>query len=397
MAKKSLKQRIFFFEKLENIRKNRHTKLKERIAVSKRNISFLMSGFLNKEEYVNAVSEGFSNLSDFQIKTGFEHYSVYKKRMVSGFATKLEWEEAAYRGFETKAEHDLAIAEKFSNKEELVTEFTKIVEGQSKDVNLIEDETRSFKKLISSEYNKQQLQEYKKEIIKNKEELEAKSEFNAKLNVINHEDFTLLLIIFENKRLKLLENISNLLSWIETRFPYLEKWNRLLDVLNSFRSHVPVQLDRVAELSKLTAEDTEPLLDDIISEIPSLGEYLQLEQVFIKKTWSRDDLSILLEEMRTKKIILESKSNNINCLHCGFRLVIDKATPLSTCPNCNQIIPTCHICRGLLFEGDEILIDENCENLFHKRHILEWVNVQGTCPVCRTRLNEKSLKKYEKR
>jgi len=251
--------------------------------------------------------------------------------------------------------------------------------------------------LISSEYNKQQLQEYKKEIIKNKEELEAKSEFNAKLHVINHEDFTLLLIIFENRRLKLLENISNLLSWIETRFPYLEKWNRLLDVLNSFRSHVPVQLDRVAELSKLTAEDTEPLLDDIISEIPSLGEYLQLEQVFIKKTWSQDDLSILLEEMRTKKIILESKSNNINCLHCGFRLVIDKATPLSNCPNCNQIIPTCHICRGLLFEGDEILIDENCENLFHKRHILEWVNVQGTCPVCRTRLNEKSLKKYEKR
>jgi len=116
MAKKSLKQRIFFFEKLENIRKNRHTKLKERIAIRKRNISFLMSGFLNKEEYVNAVSEGFSNLSDFQIKTGSEYYSVYKKRMVSGFATKLEWEEAASRGFETKAEHDLAITEKFSNK-----------------------------------------------------------------------------------------------------------------------------------------------------------------------------------------------------------------------------------------------------------------------------------------
>ena len=396
MVKKSLKKRIFFYNRLQKHRSQIHNNFKRKIGIRVRTIRFLTSGFSSKEQYVDAVSEGFNNLKEFQTKTGFTLYSNYKKRIVSGFSTKKAWEEANSKGFETRDEYNLAINEKFSDKEELVTKFTKAVEYQRNELRLIEDETISFQKLISTEYDKQKLAEYKKELVKRKEELEEKVEINEKLKIINHDDFALLLIIFEHKRIQLLEKITKLLAWIETRFPFLEKWNRILKVINSFRSHVPVQLDRIAELSDLPEQETEPILTEIMFEIPSLGEYLQLEQVFIKKIKSKRELTTLVEEMRNKQLVLESEKRETNCIYCSSRIEIDIENSISHCPKCKEIIPICTICRGFLFDKDNILVEENCGNLFHRRHIIEWVNVQGNCPVCRTRVNEKSLKKYEK-
>ncbi|MHA1954372.1 MAG: RING finger domain-containing protein [Candidatus Heimdallarchaeaceae archaeon] len=396
MAKKSLKERIFFLESLEERRQKIHNRLKNRIAIRVKTIRFLASGFSSKEHYFDAVSGGFYNLKDFQTKTGFKQYTTYKKKMASGFSTKLEWEEANSKGFETKAEFDLGINENFTNKDELVTHYIGFLEDQKKENGLVESEIISFQKLTSTEYNKQQLHDYKSELLKRKAELEEKSEIIDKLQVINQEDFSLLLVIFENKRLQLLEMNTKLLDGIEKRFPYLDKWHRILDVINSFRSHVPVQMDRIAELSKLSEEETEPLLNEIVVELPSLGEYLQLEQVFIKKTKSEDELSDLIEGMRSRQIVLESKITETNCLHCQSKLEIRQKNSQHNCPNCNQTVPICPICRGYLYDRDEILIEENCGNYFHKRHIIEWVNVQGKCPVCRTRVNEKSLKSYEK-
>ncbi len=393
MAKKSLKQRILFFERLENYRKNTHNKLKGKIDLHRRNISFLKSGFSTKEEYIDAVSEGFLNYKEFREKTGFSLYSNYKKRIASGFYTRDEWEEALKLGFENKAESDLARSIDVKNKKELITLFTYKLQEEKEEAALIESEVQSYKKLISVEFDHIRLLSYKNEIITLQKKLENMSELNEILHIIEHDDFALMLVIFENKRLKLLEDISKHLEWIETRFPYLEKWNKVLDVLNSFHPNIPVQLDRVAELAELDEEEVKQLLIDILSEIPSVGEFLQREQVFIKKTKSEDDLDSILNEMKQRQISFDARLLNRYCLHCGHEIASTELQFSSKCANCDEPIPICHICRGYIFKGDDILEEENCGNLFHKRHILEWVNVQGKCPICRSRINEKSLNK----
>ena len=355
----------------------------------------MLSGFDSKEQYIDAVSRGFSSLKNFQKATGFTLFSDYKRRMESGFPTKLLWDQANAKGFETRDEYNLAIKEKLHDKKELVIKFTKTVEDLKSELSLIEDEVNSFQKLISSEYSKQKLTEYKTQLLEKKKDLEEKVEIHEKLKVIVDDDFSLLLVIVEHKRTQLLEKSTKLLSWIETRFPFLDKWNKVIKVINNFRSHVPVQLDRIAELSELSENDTEPLLIEMAIEMPSLGEYLQLEQVFIKKTKTKDELANIIEEMRKKQLQAESDILETNCLYCGCKMEIDTEKPIAKCPNCSKLIPICPICRGLLFERDEILIEENCGNLFHKRHIIEWVNVQRNCPVCRTKVNEKSLVKFE--
>ncbi|MBY9001925.1 MAG: hypothetical protein KGD64_13485 [Candidatus Heimdallarchaeota archaeon] len=396
MAKKSLRQRIFFFEQLENFRKKNHNQLKERIDVHKRNISYILSGFFKKEEYIEAVSEGFLNFKEFREKTGFSHYSNYKKKLASGFFTRKEWEEALEKGFESKDESNLARRVKINHKAELVNLFTKELQEAKDGMILLEVEIRSFQKLISAEFDKKRLQGYKSEIIVKQNLLEKMSEMNKTLHVIEHDDFALMLLIFENKRLKLLQDISKHLDWIETRFPYLEKWNKVLDVINSFRSKIPVQLDRIAELAELDQSEVEQLLIGIVSEIPSVGEYLQREQVFIKKTKSEDDLVSLLAEMKQRQNAEARHLYKRYCLNCGFEIASDDLQTSSKCAKCNELIPTCYICRGHLYKGDDVLIEENCGSPFHKRHILEWVNVRGICPICKVRINTKSLKKIDR-
>lgn len=396
MAKKSLRQRIFFFEQLENFRKKNHNQLKERIDVHKRNISYIMSGFSKKEEYIEAVSEGFRTIKEFRVKTGFSHYLNYKKKLASGFFTCKEWEEALEKGFESKDESNLARRVKINHKAELVNLFTKELQEAKDGMILLEVEIRSFQKLISAEFDNKRLQGYKSEIIVKQNLLEKMSEMNKTLHVIEHDDFALMLLIFENRRLKLLQDISKHLDWIETRFPYLEKWNKVLDVINSFRSKIPVQLDRIAELAELDESEVEQLLFGILSELPSLGEYLQREQVFIKKTKSEDDLDHLLDVMKQQQTAEFKQLSKRHCLNCGTEITSYDFQISSKCEKCAEQIPTCHICRGNIFKEDKILVEENCGNLFHKRHILEWVNVQGVCPICKARINVKSLKKFDR-
>lgn len=49
----------------------------------------------------------------------------------------------------------------------------------------------------------------------------------------------------------------------------------------------------------------------------------------------------------------------------------------------------CMVCKLSLTKQDEILQCPKCESLFHKEHLLEWITIKKSCPVCHYVLDKK--------
>jgi hypothetical protein len=52
----------------------------------------------------------------------------------------------------------------------------------------------------------------------------------------------------------------------------------------------------------------------------------------------------------------------------------------------------CMVCDLHLNRGDDIVWCPSCGNPAHKTHLLEWIHVRNSCPVCGERLREQDLK-----
>ena len=48
----------------------------------------------------------------------------------------------------------------------------------------------------------------------------------------------------------------------------------------------------------------------------------------------------------------------------------------------NSMIPCCDICYETLHDHDIISIS-NCQKIFHRSCIIEWLMTHNTCPYCR--------------
>ncbi len=87
-----------------------------------------------------------------------------------------------------------------------------------------------------------------------------------------------------------------------------------------------------------------------------------------------------------QQIQLENSSldevEEYKCPHCGT----DITSTDVLCPMCNGTIQECAICRHSLKRTDEIRKCPYCDNSFHKGHLLEWIRVKNSCPVCRNEL-----------
>ncbi|MCY3412561.1 MAG: hypothetical protein INQ03_13060 [Candidatus Heimdallarchaeota archaeon] len=54
------------------------------------------------------------------------------------------------------------------------------------------------------------------------------------------------------------------------------------------------------------------------------------------------------------------------------------------CVSCNQMLPSCFICRNTIGLGDEYEQCDNCEYHFHSSHLEKWLSIINTCPICKT-------------
>lgn len=77
------------------------------------------------------------------------------------------------------------------------------------------------------------------------------------------------------------------------------------------------------------------------------------------------------------------------CLNCGYIL----KSPYNPCSNCRQMPSLCTVCQGLIKRGDEVYECPSCSNLAHKDHLQKWISIKSECPMCKSEISQRTLKK----
>jgi len=170
-------------------------------------------------------------------------------------------------------------------------------------------------------------------------------------------------------------------------------------------SHTPSQLDRLNQLTQIVRRTKEMRLTDLKSLLsfkdkPSLMKWLySLPDAWIF-TVEKD--SIVFETADDDKKIPKTKTTEAikkpeqkkQCLYCEADLVdVEDEGPI-VCLNCGKKAPYCEVCKNIITAGEKITQVKSCNHVFHKNHILEWIKIKGTCPICKNQINEESLQPY---
>ena len=82
---------------------------------------------------------------------------------------------------------------------------------------------------------------------------------------------------------------------------------KITEFLNQFRPGIPVSLKRIAELAEITIDFAKNVVLEIIKAIPEVGEFLELEQVFIRKMEADIEMDKLLKQFDDWGIVEEGK------------------------------------------------------------------------------------------
>ena len=100
------------------------------------------------------------------------------------------------------------------------------------------------------------------------------------------------------------------------------------------------------------------------------------------------------EAEKAKDAVQKDKEKNI-CLFCKNKIEKTDDQDLGVCSSCGKQSPLCEICKNPMTSDQQLLQAETCEHIYHKEHILEWLKIKETCPVCKVKINEKTLKSWE--
>lgn len=141
---------------------------------------------------------------------------------------------------------------------------------------------------------------------------------------------------------------------------------RILEFLSTVRPDIPITLPRIAKFVDFPEKRMQEILIELVEENPEVGEYLELEQVFIRK-------------QDTDEIISDLKVKYSTCYYCGMPI---DSTDLFNCSACDKEFLKCNVCKLPVSFGEELGQCSLCEALGHLTHIEEWVKTQGKCPTC---------------
>lgn len=158
----------------------------------------------------------------------------------------------------------------------------------------------------------------------------------------------------------------------------------IVEFLSTVRPNIDIALHRIVKIVEFPEKRMHELLVQLVEEYPGIGEYLNLEQVFIRKQDSDG-------------IFRELKAKYSTCYNCGMPV---DATDLSNCPNCDNEIIECNLCKSPISYGEELGQCSLCEVFGHLKHLEEWVKKHGICPTCLQEISLQgviSIKKDEKK
>ena len=170
-------------------------------------------------------------------------------------------------------------------------------------------------------------------------------------------------------------------------------------------SRAPSRVERLNKLRKVMQRTKEMRLTDLRSLLefkdkPSLMNWLYslsdnwkftIKGDFITFETTDDDKKETKTE-KTEKI--KEQKRKLQCLYCEAILVeVEDEGPI-VCLNCGKKAPYCEVCKNIIVEGEKVVQTKPCNHIFHKNHILEWIKVKGTCPICKEQINEESLRPF---
>jgi len=76
------------------------------------------------------------------------------------------------------------------------------------------------------------------------------------------------------------------------------------------------------------------------------------------------------------------RKKEVKCFNCGIeRLEVEKV-----CPSCGMEVVKCSVCKLPISFGAKTLECPHCQAIAHAEHLMEWVKVKGTCPVCQRKI-----------
>ncbi len=153
----------------------------------------------------------------------------------------------------------------------------------------------------------------------------------------------------------------------------------ILKIIQQITPNIQVQLTRIVQLSSGRAEEVEILLKTLIANNPELGQYLEFEQVFIKK-----DLDVSNELVSTSiSKITSSRFGSGDAMQICPDCKDMQSVMIRQCTNCKEPLPFCAICKRGFANTDQKLVCPHCDNIYHRAHLFAYIQSKGECAVCK--------------
>ena len=278
------------------------------------NIMFVVLGIIGFIIIILIIMATKGTFSDLKLKKkakslGFRTIKEMRTRQSEGFESQPEYDNIMSLGFTDRQE--FLFSEKFGTRtqEELykklnqtVKDLLDLMEDYKVDLPNLADEITlilSLEKMteISEEFTK-------KQTIFNKLREEVNSYPKEKVLDQSRIDIPKEIKDLQNETAAKLYSVK---STLDERMEYVTERTSIVELLNQFRPNVPVNLNRVGEISKMSLKDVESFLKDIVEVNPEIGEYLELEQVFIRKTDTEIQIDELLNQFQKWEVEGEGK------------------------------------------------------------------------------------------
>jgi hypothetical protein len=164
---------------------------------------------------------------------------------------------------------------------------------------------------------------------------------------------------------------------------------KILTLIQQVRPNIQIQLSRIIELSNGRKDEVESYLKQILKNDPTLGEYLELEQIFVRTTVDISDNQIT----ESVTSVTSSRFNIADALQTCPNCKETQSVLIHQCANCSNDLPYCHICKQGFTESQQTLNCPHCENSYHRNHLFAYIQSHGQCALCREGL---TLGQFEK-
>ena len=328
---------------------------------------------------------------------GFSSVKEMKESRSKGFETKEEWEKAQKLGFDSYDEVKLAQSFDVKDKKALVSVVYLEIEDLALQIRSYEKRIRNYSELVPLEFEIENLERTENEITEIEKMLSSIVYTINTYKIVDDEKIKDIMYGVPEVGSTILKiDIPQIYEDISNRKEYLSIFNKMVNLTKQFHPNVPINIDRIAALAEVSQEKAIKYLKDITNEMPEIGLYLELEQVFIRQYSEDKEIGLFYEKFKEKyqERIIQEKTQPA-CLFCSTEFGEIDQTEKLICKKCGKEALTCPICKQNLLLKDEIVREKNCGTLFHRSHITMWIRSENLCPICKKRINEQSLEPYE--